>query len=59
MEYENEKNDMNESIQGNPAQELPEVVKEEPNDKPAGLTVKWTIIIAVVILAIIYFVFFY
>ncbi len=37
----------------------PEIVKKEPNDKPASLTLRWTIAIAVVILLIIYVVFFY
>lgn len=39
--------------------EVPEVVKEEPNDKPAAKTLNWTILITVVLLTIIYFVFFY
>lgn len=37
----------------------PDIVKEEPDDKPAARNLRWTIIIAIVILAIIYFVFFY
>lgn len=51
-----------------PPKVVPEVVPEEPapqevikeeDDKPAGNTIKWTIAIAIVILAIIYFLFFY
>lgn len=38
--------------------QVPEVVKEEADDKPAGKGIMWAIVIAVVILAIIYFVFF-
>ncbi|WP_164112110.1 MULTISPECIES: hypothetical protein [Sphingobacterium] len=37
---------------------IPEVVKNEPDDKPAGQGIIWAIVIAVVVLAIIYFVFF-
>jgi hypothetical protein len=32
---------------------------EEKNDKPAGNTLKWTIAVAVIVLLIIYFLFFY
>lgn len=59
MEEQREKNEQKESIQGNPPQEVADVVKEEADDKPAALTLKWTIVIAVVILLIVYFVFFY
>lgn len=60
MDDNREKNEIDdESIHGVPREELPEIVKEEPDDKPAGLAIHWTIVIAVVILAIIYFVFFY
>lgn len=38
--------------------EIPEVVKNEPDDKPAGRGVMWAIAIAVAVLAIIYFIFF-
>ncbi|MFD2599628.1 hypothetical protein ACFSQ3_11750 [Sphingobacterium corticis] len=38
---------------------VPEVVKEEPDDKPAGQMIKWVIAAAVVILLIIYFIFFH
>ena len=38
--------------------ETPEVVKEEANDKPAGRNLWITIGIAIVLLAIIYFIFF-
>lgn len=38
--------------------QIPEVVKNEPDDEPAGRGIIWAIVIAVVILAIIYFVFF-
>lgn len=38
--------------------QIPEVVKNEPDDKPAGRGIIWAIAIAVVVLAIIYFVFF-
>lgn len=40
-------------------EKTPDIVKEEPNDKPAGRNVQWTIFIAVAILLIIYLVFFY
>lgn len=60
MEDDKEKNEIEEQSQrGIPEEEVPEIVKEEPDDKPAGLTIQWTIFIAVVILAIIYFVFIY
>ncbi len=61
MEDNREQNDMemDESMHGVPRKEVPEVAKEEPDDKPAARTIQWTIIIAVVILAIIYFVFLY
>ncbi|MCC2598001.1 hypothetical protein [Sphingobacterium sp. FBM7-1] len=51
--------EMDESMHGVPRKEVPEVAKEEPDDKPAARTIQWTILIAVLILAIIYFVFFY
>lgn len=55
---DNEKNKLEEeSMRGVPREEVPDIVKKEGDDKPAGLTVSWTIVIAVVILAIIYFVF--
>lgn len=38
---------------------VPEVVKEEPDDKPAAKNLRWTIAIAIVILLIIYLLFFY
>jgi len=61
MEDSIDKNELeeSESMQGVPREETPEIVKEEPDDKPAGRAIQWTIIIAVVVLAIIYFVFFY
>lgn len=37
---------------------VPEVVKEEPDDKPAGRGIMWAIAIAIIVLAIIYFLFF-
>ena len=37
---------------------IPEVVKEEEDDKPAGKGIMWAIFIAVIILALIYFFFF-
>lgn len=59
MEEDNkEKNEIEEqSMRGVPEDDVPEIVKEEPDDKPAGRTVQWTIFIAVAVLAIIYFVF--
>lgn len=61
MEDNREQNEMeiDESMHGVPRKEVPEVAKEEPDDKPAARTIQWTIVIAVLILAIIYFVFFY
>ncbi|MVZ62649.1 hypothetical protein [Sphingobacterium humi] len=38
-------------------QQVPEVVKEEPDDKPAGINIIRSVIIAIIILAIIYFVY--
>ncbi|MCL7987467.1 hypothetical protein M8998_05890 [Sphingobacterium sp. lm-10] len=38
---------------------VPDVVKEEADDKPAGKMIKWVIAIAVVLLLIIYAVFFH
>lgn len=37
---------------------VPEIVKKEPDDKPAALNLRWTIAISILILAIIYFIFF-
>lgn len=37
----------------------PEIVKKEQNDKPAANVLRWTIAIAVVVLLIIYWLFFY
>lgn len=42
-----------------PEEPVPQEVIEEEDDKPAGNTIKWTIAIAIIILAIIYFLFFY
>lgn len=39
-------------------EEVPDVVKNEPDDEPAGRGVIWAIAITIIILAIIYFVFF-
>ncbi|EEI91114.1 hypothetical protein HMPREF0765_3287 [Sphingobacterium spiritivorum ATCC 33300] len=33
-------------------------ILEEPDDQPAGYAIYWTILIAIIILAILYFVFF-
>lgn len=38
--------------------EVPEVVLEEPDDKPSGRGVIWAIVIAVIVLSLIYFFFF-
>ena len=38
---------------------VPDVVKEEADDKPAGKMIKWVIAIAVVVLLIAYAIFFY
>lgn len=61
MEDHREENEMevDESMHGVPREEVPEIAKEEPDDKPAGRTIPWTIVVAVIILAIIYFIFFY
>lgn len=37
---------------------VPEIVKKEPDDRPASLTLRWTILISIVILGIIYLIFF-
>ncbi|MFD1772160.1 hypothetical protein [Sphingobacterium suaedae] len=42
-----------------PRKEVPKPAMEEVNDKPAGKTIHWTIWIAVIILVIVYFVFFF
>ncbi|HLS95916.1 hypothetical protein BC792_11668 [Sphingobacterium allocomposti] len=42
-----------------PRTEVPKPAKEEVNDKPAGLTIHWTILVAVTILVIIYFIYFF
>ncbi|SFS78458.1 hypothetical protein [Sphingobacterium wenxiniae] len=59
MEENERKYDEHEEIQGAPEQEVADVVKDEPDDKPAGKNVNWTIIVAIVILLAIYFIFFY
>lgn len=46
-------------IQGNPNEELATEIVEEKDDKPAGNTIWWAIIIAVMVLIAIYFIFFY
>ncbi|PVH26753.1 hypothetical protein [Sphingobacterium corticibacter] len=38
---------------------VPDVVKEEANDKPAGKMIKWVIAIAVILLILIYAFFFH
>lgn len=38
--------------------DAPEVVYQEPDDKPSGRGVMWSIIIAVIVLVLIYFFFF-
>ncbi|TDS13130.1 hypothetical protein [Sphingobacterium paludis] len=42
-----------------PRKEVPRPAQEEVNDKPAGRTIAWTIVAAVAVLALIYFLFFY
>ncbi|GEM_PF-2118540 len=37
---------------------VPQIVKDEPDDKPAGRGVIWAIVIAVIILSLIYVIFF-
>jgi hypothetical protein len=37
---------------------IPEIVQKEPDDKPASLNLRWTIVISIIILAIVYLVFF-
>ncbi len=39
-------------------EKVPQVVKDEPNDKPAGRGIMWAILIAIVILTLIYMIFF-
>ena len=39
--------------------EVPEIVQKEPDDKPAANNLRWTIIIAVIVLLVIYLIFFY
>lgn len=40
-----------------PRTEVPETARNEPNDEPAGRAIPWTMIIAIVILLVIYFLF--
>ena len=37
---------------------VPKTIQEEPNDEPAGFTIPWTMIIAIVVLVILYFIIF-
>lgn len=39
--------------------DVPDTVKEEPNDKPAGRGVLWAVFIVIIVLAIVYFLFFW
>lgn len=39
--------------------DVPDIVQEEPNDKPAGRGVLWAVFIVIVILAAVYFLFFW
>lgn len=39
--------------------DVPDVVQEEPNDKPAGRGVLWAVFIVIAILAAVYFLFFW
>ena len=39
-------------------EKVPQIVKEEPDDKPAGRGIMWSILIAVVLLTLIYMIFF-
>lgn len=54
---ENEKNEphwQEEAKEG----KIPKIVQKEPDDKPASLNLRWTIVISIIILLIIYFLFF-
>ncbi|WP_165319322.1 hypothetical protein [Sphingobacterium sp. SGG-5] len=42
----------------NEEEKVPQIVKDEPNDKPAGRGIMWSILIAIVILTLIYMIFF-
>ncbi|GEM_PF-1469338 len=59
MEEKNEMYDPEEPRDDTPRTEVPRSAQEEVNDKPAGRAIAWTIVIAVAILALVYFVFFY
>jgi len=39
--------------------EVPDKVVKEKNDRPAANTIKWAIIIAIILMIIIYFIMFY
>lgn len=37
---------------------IPEIVQKEPDDKPASRSLRWTIVISILVLGIIYLLFF-
>lgn len=59
MEENKELYDPEEPRDDTPRTEVPRPAQEEVNDKPAAKTMAWTIIVAVAILALVYFLFFY
>ncbi|WDF67260.1 hypothetical protein PQ465_13200 [Sphingobacterium oryzagri] len=59
MEEKREIYDPEEPRDDTPRKEVPQSAQEEVNDKPAARTIAWTIVIAVAILALAYFLFFY
>ncbi|WP_437920060.1 hypothetical protein [Sphingobacterium sp. LRF_L2] len=59
MENNTEIYDPEEPRDHTPRTEVPRSAQEEINDKPAAKTIAWTIVITVIILALVYFLFFY
>lgn len=50
---------MEEFKEENPKTDLPTEIIEQKDDRPAGITLKWVIIISVLVLILVYFIFFY
>lgn len=54
---QNEKNEPNWQEEAKDGK-IPKIVQQEPDDKPASRNLRWTILIAVIVLLVIYFLFF-
>ena len=57
MEEQNDKYSEDANRDSTPRKEVPQTAKNEPNDEPAGRTIPWTMIIAIAILLLVYFLF--